>query len=193
MADVLWISEQDFIDNSVVIDSVDFKLITPNIIWVQDEYIQGLLGTDLFNSITSQINASTEGTNDAVSTLNQTLIDNWIKKVLINYIMYESAPDMVYRWTNKGLETLSSDNSQIITPEALNGVRDKFRIRAEKYADRLTRYLIQENASYPLYNSNSDFSDEIAKTNSFNTGIFMDRHDFDDDCFNNLHNRQTRG
>lgn len=188
MADSLWICEQDLIDNSVVIDSIDFKAITPNIIYVQDEYIQHLLGTDLFNEINGQIIANT------VTAPNSTLLDDWIKKVLINYILAETAPDLVYRWTNKSIVTKNAENSTAVTAEQLEGIVDRYKNRAVSYGRRLTNYLIQEASSYPLFNSNSDISDVRPDYLQTKTGIFLgETNDWDEDCKNNLHNRQTRG
>lgn len=189
MADALWINEQTLIDNSVVIDSVDFKTITPNIIWVQDVYIQRILGTDLFNQINAMIIAGTLTT--ASNPTYKTLMDSWITKVLVNYILAESAPDMVYRWTNKGIMTKTAENSQSVTIEQLASITARYKYRAESYAKRLISYLIQENTTYPNYNANTDYSDLFPTTSSVSTGIWMPNDD-EDNCFNNLHNRQTR-
>ena len=62
MADVLFISENYLKQNSVINDNVDMKILTPTIIWVQDNYIQKILGQDLFEEMQSQITAA-KGTN----------------------------------------------------------------------------------------------------------------------------------
>ena len=176
MADALWINEQDLIDNSVIIDSVDFKVITPNIIYAQDAYLTHLLGTRLFNEINGQIitNYTTPG---SITALNLTLLNNYIKKIIVNYVLAESAPDMVYRWTNKGIMTKNADNSSAITPEQLAFTVERFKNRAESYANRLRLYLIQEQVSYPLYNANTDLSDIQPDRKSYTTGIFLDGYE----------------
>ena len=184
MADALWITQQDIIDNSVFVENIDVQVLTPNILYVQDEHIQNLLGTDLFNSINSQIIANT------VTALNATLLDSWIKKVIVNYVLSESAADLVYRWTNKGIVVKTADNSNAITPEQLEYIIERYRNRAIGYARRLTLYLVQESNSYPLYNSNSDISDVRPSYLHAKTGIYLG--DSDNDCSDFLHNGQTR-
>ena len=75
--DVLWMSETYFKDNSILNDNVDWKVVQPIMIMVQDQYIHPVLGSDLFDEIADQIY------NNNVSALNQTLLNLYIRKCII--------------------------------------------------------------------------------------------------------------
>lgn len=174
MADALWIDEDYIMDNSPISNNVDVKVIFPNIIYCQDIYIKPLLGTDLFNVVQAEINAQT------YTARVTTLLNDHLKKVLLNYVMAESAPDIAYRWMNKGIMQKNSDNSQPIQTEQLKEVRDTYRNRAEVYAQRTTNFLEANTSTYPEYNSgNTDLDDISPIKNSFRTGIWLGT---DDDC-----------
>lgn len=174
MADALWIDEDYIMDNSVISNNVDVKVLFPNIIYCQDIYIKPLIGTDLFNVVQAEINAQ------SYTARVTTLLNDHLKKVLLNYVLAESAPDLAYRWMNKGIMQKNSDNSQPIQPEQLKEVRDRYKNRAEVFAQRCTNFLEANTSTYAEYNSgNTDLDDISPIKNSFRTGIWLGD---DDDC-----------
>lgn len=168
MADALWLTEDYLMENSVIANNSDMKVITPNIIFAQDAYIHPLLGTGLFNIVQAEINAQ-------VYTVRiTTLLNDHIYKVLMNYTLAESAHDFAYRWMNKGLMQKNSDNSQPIQSDQLKDIRDRFKNRAEIFENRCKNFLIQENLIYPeYYNGNIRIDDLRPKKESFGTGIYL--------------------
>lgn len=173
MADALWIDENYLLDNSVIYENTDFKVITPNIIYVQHAYIKPLLGTDLYDQIETAINAQT------YTALETTLLDK-LKLAIMNYVIAESASDMVYKWMNKGIVVKTGENSQTISPQQLEFIQDKYKNRAQIFAQRVTDYLIRYSSSYPNYLLNTDYDDVKAKNNSYETGIFLQDDDFEE-------------
>ena len=57
--DVLWMTEDYFKDNSILNENVDWRVIQPIMILVQDQYIHPILGTNLFDEIANEIYATT--------------------------------------------------------------------------------------------------------------------------------------
>ena len=82
MADALWIDEDYIMDNSVISNNVDVKVLFPNIIYCQDIYIKPLLGTDLFNVVQAEINAQ------SYTARVTTLLNDHLKKVLLFFVFW---------------------------------------------------------------------------------------------------------
>lgn len=168
MADALWISEDYLMNHTVIADNSDMKVITPNILFVQEAYIKPLLGSDLFTIIQSQINAQ------VYTTRITTLMNDHLLTIILNYVMAESAHDFAFRWMNKGLMSKNSDNSQPIDADQLKMIRDRFKNRAEIFENRCKNFLIQENLIYPeYYNGNTRIDDIRPRKDSFSTGIYL--------------------
>jgi hypothetical protein len=166
---VLFISENSLRENSLINDNVDMKSLTPTIIYCQDEYIQFAIGSDLFNELKDQIEAGT------TTALNRTLLDDYIRPCLIWYILSEAVFSISYKFTNKGVVQQSSDNSKPVSLEGLLKLHDRYKNRAEMYRERLRRYLVQNEESYPkFYRESSNDIDTIRPQNySYTTGLFL--------------------
>lgn len=174
MANALIITENYLKQNSVVNENCDMKTITPTIVLVQDMYILPLLGSSLYNEILTQINASTAGTNDAVSALNITLLNDHVLKCVLWYTLCEMTPSLKYRYMNKGVMVKNSENSSAADLQEIQFLMDKWKNNAEMYADRCKNYLIQESTSYPLYNYNPDLSDIQPTINTYTSGLYLE-------------------
>ena len=161
----LFISAATIKTYGVIEDNVDVKLINSTIIMVQDIQLQQLLGTDLYNEIAGQINASN------LSALNTTLLDDYITNFLMNAVIAEGVITFNYRFSNKAVITANSDNQQPVSQFELELIRAKWQNQSDFYAKRLTKYLCQESTAYPLYMANSDISDIQSKSARYSTGI----------------------
>lgn len=158
----------------VLENNVDVKLINSTTLMIQDIQLQQILGTDLYNEICDQINASTVNTYDAVSAANITLLNDYITNFLMNAVIAEGCLTFLYRFSNKGIITANSDNQFPITEAQLDRIIAKWQNQADFYAKRLSDYLDQESATYPLYyNGNSDSSDINPKIPKYNTGFYL--------------------
>lgn len=179
--DALWISETFLKDNSIINDNVDFQTLQPVIILCQDKYIHPILGTALFDSIADQITSS------SVSANNTTLLNLYVRKTLMWYILHESPPIFKYRFMNKGVMVKNSENSQPADLKEIQFLQNSFKQNAEWYAERITKFLIDNDATYPLYRSNSDI-DQIQPNNSnFTSSLYLGDDDCEDvDCLKNL-------
>jgi hypothetical protein len=80
-----------------------------------------------------------------------------------------------YRIRDKGVQTLSSDNSASVDLSILDRMRQEFSDKAQEFAQRLTNYLQQNQQYYPTYyNPPSPGIDTIyPKATSYETGWFM--------------------
>lgn len=182
MAEAIWMDEDYIMANSPIADNADLKVITPNILFVQEAFIKPLIGSDLFAVVEAEINAQT------YTSRITTLLNDHLLKVILNYVLAESAPDFAVRWMNKGLMQKDSENSKPISEDLIKLTSDRYKNRAEVFAQRCTNFLIQENLTYPeYYNGNNNIDDIAPIKNSFRTGIYLGDSD-DDDCYYRKHN-----
>lgn len=179
--DVLWMTEDYFKENSVLNDNVDWRLVQPIMIMVQDQYIQPILGTDLFDEIADEIYAG------SVSSDNQTLLDSYIRKVIIYYVLSELPAVLKYRYQNKGILVRNSENSSAASQEEIQAQTSYWKNKAEWQAERTTKFLREVSTSslYANYYAATVTGDDILpNSTNFTTSIYLG--DDCDECKKNL-------
>lgn len=178
--DVLWITEDYIKDNTILNENVDWRLVQPILIMVQDQYIHPVLGTPLFDEIADEIYAGT------VSANNQTLLNLYVRKTIMWYLMSELAPILKYRMRNKGVMTSNSENSQPANLEEIQKLQADFKNKAEWYAERTTKFLRENESDYPNYFASTINSDDILPNGqNFTSSLWLD--DDCDECKDNLY------
>lgn len=167
MADFITYTSRFLKENTIINENVDDKILTPIIIFVQDQYLHPILGTDLFNEIKAQI------ITPPVSSANQTLLDDYLMKVMLWYVLSESTPAMKYKYMNKGIMIKNSENSQPADLSEIKFLMDRWKNNAEMYAQRATNYLKEHTDTYPLYLLNEDCDDIQPNSNNYTTSIYL--------------------
>lgn len=142
---VLLISDEILKDRTAVHGNIDPKLLYPEIKVAQDMYIHPILGTALYNKIITDINAS--GTTTGAY---KTLLDDYIIDPLLYYVLAELPTGISYQFWNKGVIRKQGDSTELPTMSELIDISNKYRQRAEWYAERLTKYLKQTASSSVL-------------------------------------------
>jgi len=97
MADVLFCTKDDIVRKSQNLDgNIDADLIIPSLHITQTQNLRGVIGTDLYNKLTSEITGGTLA-NPYLSLLN-----NYIKPILIHLTLAEFFKGASIKVTNKG-------------------------------------------------------------------------------------------
>jgi hypothetical protein len=165
---IIFITEADIKETTFVDDNVDAKLIRQTIREAMDIHIQPILGTTLFEELKTQINSST------LTTLNTTLLESYVRFALIYWTLYEGVDVFVYKFRNKGVQKQTSENGLVIDTDELKRLMDRFRNKAEWYSERVTKYLIENETSYPSYlNPDSGIDVIQPKRNNYTTGWYL--------------------
>jgi hypothetical protein len=167
----LWIGQDYLIRHSVIDDNTEYDKITPVIELVQDKYILPLLGTSLYNTIETHILAYINSAT-TIPAAYKTIIDNYILKMMVHYIMYESSPTFKFRYANKGIMTNSSDNGQPIPTNDMEYLMNIWKTNGEMYGDRMIKYLNYNNSTYPTYNNNTG-ADIFPERNAYDVDIYL--------------------
>lgn len=143
-------------------NSVDSDLIKNNIRTAQDYWLQSILGTLLYQKLLSDVDSA------SLSGVYQTLVDDYVQDYLLYATYYETLEDIFIRPRNNGLLVpQGGESSQPVDRNLYDMKRESVKNKMTYYAERLTRYLIEEEASYPelnasnkLYEQNPDYSEK---------------------------------
>lgn len=141
----LLISDEMIKERTAVHGNIDAKLIYPDIKVAQDLYIMPILGTALFDKLQSLISDDTINT-DATKIDYKTLIDRYIVDALIYYTLSELPMTLSYQFWNKGMIRKTGENTETPSMSDLMDLSNRYKQRAESYANRLILYL-KQNAS----------------------------------------------
>lgn len=166
-------------DRTVIHGNIDPKLIYPDIKVAQDMYIMPLLGTALYDKLQSIIDDNTINT-DAGLVPYKTLLDKYIVDALIYYTLTDLPQTLSYQFWNKGVIRKQGDNTQLPSMSELIDVSNKYKQRAEFYANRCRLYLKRYAADhYPEYLNYGNGIDDVApESKSYTMPIYLG----DDDC-----------
>lgn len=151
MENILLISDVMIKERTAIHGNIDPKLIYPDIKVAQDMYILPLIGTGLYNKLQTLINDDT--ITDSGNADYKTLIDIYIVDALIYYTLSELPTTISYQFWNKGVTRKVGLDTESPSMSDLIDLSNKYRNRAEFYANRLSKYLQQNAVSkFPEYN-----------------------------------------
>jgi hypothetical protein len=152
MAQALFITRNDLVKYTAVNGNVDTDKFIQFIKIAQDIHIQNYLGSDLFNKISNDI------INNTLSGDYLSLVETYIKPMVIHWGMVEYLPFASYTIANKGVYKHSSENSDTVGKNEIDFLIEKSRNLAQYYTDRFISYMNNNQALFPEYytNSNSD-------------------------------------
>ena len=148
MAEALLIGKADLQAYTALNGNVDTDKIIPFIKIAQDIWVLQYVGTDLMTKIKSDIAAGTLTGNYA------TLVNTYLKPMLIHFTMVEYLPFAAYSISNKGLYKHSSENAEIVSKEEVDYLVEKEKRIAENYAQRFLDYMVVNQSLFTEYLTN---------------------------------------
>ena len=166
---ILFISEQKLKDTTSVNQSVDVEYLLGSIRTAQKKYIETKLGTDLFEALQTKITAG------SLSGAYETLVEDYIGDSLAWWSLYEAMPFLRYKINNNNIVSMTSDNSDTLSREEAQDLREECRNTAEFYTERLIDYIKNNTASFPEYSTNTG-ADVTPNSNAFYSGMNLE-HD----------------
>ena len=150
MAEALLITRDDLVRFTSVNGNVDTDKFIQYIKIAQDIHIQNYLGTELLNKIKADIIATT------LSGDYETLVNTYIKPMLIHWAMVEYLPFAAYTIANKGVYKHSSENAENVAKDEVDFLFEKERKIAQHYTQRFIDYMSFNQQLFPEYNDNSN-------------------------------------
>jgi len=118
---------------------IELKNIPSNIIEsIQERYIRPMLGNDFFDALIA-----------SPSTYTTLLV--YIKPILAYYVKLYLLPELFIKISNTGLNRIEGNNRKITSKEDFSIIETSTLKFIDVHTDRLTRYLNDNSANYPLY------------------------------------------
>lgn len=163
-----FISAKYIKDYSYFDPNVDEKNINIAIRNAQKLYIRPYLGSGLYDELNTQIAGS------SLTTLNNTLLNDYVAPALMWWAIYEALPFLRVRFTNKNIVTKTSENSTNVDIKDLEKTQHEVESRARSFTDLLVKYLLQNSTSYPLYiNPGSGVDTVFPQNTGFDSDIYL--------------------
>lgn len=148
MAEALFITRQDIVKFTALNGNVDTDKFIQFIKIAQDIHIQNYLGTKLFEKLQADIIAGTLSGNY------ESLVETYVKPMLIHWGMVEYLPFAAYTIANKGVYKHSSENAENVDKNEVDYLLEKERSIAQHYTERFISYMSFNNDIFPEYRAN---------------------------------------
>lgn len=156
MSKALFITTTDLKKRSIISGNLDPDKIVQFIEVAQDTHIQNYLGGKLYKKMQTLITGGT--LNDAINADYKTLLDTYIKPMLIWFAQADYIPFAAFQIGNGGVYKHRSENSDTVSMEEINMLTSKAQETAEFYSRRFMDYMDHYSYLYPEYleSSNED-------------------------------------
>lgn len=159
--EALLITRDDIVRLTFLGGNVDTDKFIQFIKIAQDIHIQGYLGTKLLDKIKDDI------INDTLTDPYLTLVNKYVKPMLIHWGLLEYLPFSAYTLGNKGMYKHSSENAENVDKTEVNYLVEKQRDIAQHYTQRFLDHMCIYSANYPEYNNTSNDDMHPNKNNYF--------------------------
>jgi hypothetical protein len=170
MAKALLITTTDIKKYSVLNGNVDNDKFIQYIEIAQDIHIQNWIGTDLLEKVQSLLPTDI---NEVDNAKYKTLLNSFIKPMLIHWSLVEMLPFMAYTVSNGGVFKHSAENSTSVDKNEIDFLIEKERSIAENYTRRFIDFMTFHQEDYPEYTSNTNENIKPSKTADFG-GWYLD-------------------
>ena len=150
MAQALLITRDDIVRFTAMNGNVDTDKFIQFVKIAQDIHIQNYLGTKLYDKFNTDIIANT------LAEPYTTLLNKYIKPMVIHFAMVEYLPYAAYTIANKGVFKHNSENSTNVEKNEIDFLIEKERDIAQSYANRFIDYMCFNQSLFPEYNLNSN-------------------------------------
>ena len=136
---VILLTDNEISKNTLLSGNIDKDKLRQCILDAQAERLEVLLGEKLYEKICADYEADTLGDEHL------TLYTDYIKPFLIRQSALEYLKIGAFSVSNNGIFQPTSQNAQPISDTQLQVLKDEMSIKANAYADRMHRWLKQNN------------------------------------------------
>lgn len=167
MSKIFLINENVLKTETILNDNVGAEFIRPAIETSQDIYLQQLIGSELLDKLYSLISSNT--INSKQNANYKTLIDDYITNYLKYKILAEITIPLAYKYRNSGVVQTTGEHYNQSQLKDATLVQNHYELRANFYADRLSRYLMANSGLFPEYRSTRDNADMMSNPDAYET------------------------
>jgi hypothetical protein len=150
MATVLFINRTDLVRNSILDGNVDTDKFIQFIKLSQEIDVQQILGTNMYDGLTTAIPDIDNPTNARW----KTVLTDYVVPMLIWYAQSNYLPFAAYQIKNGGVFKHTSENAQSVDKNEIDFLVEKARTNAEWYSRRFIDYMSFNQTLFPEYTNN---------------------------------------
>lgn len=150
MATVLFINRTDLVRNSILDGNVDTDKFIQFIKLSQEIDVQQILGTNMYDGLTTAIPDIDNPTNARW----KTILNDYVVPMLIWYAQANYMPFAAYQIKNGGVFKHTSENAQSVDKNEIDFLVEKARTNAEWYSRRFIDYMSFNQTLFPEYTNN---------------------------------------
>tara|TARA_R110000796_G_scaffold189994_4_gene306744 strand:+ start:302 stop:817 length:516 start_codon:yes stop_codon:yes gene_type:complete len=165
----LFITINDLKRKSIIDGNVDADKLIQFIEVAQDTHIQNYLGGLLYKKIQTLIINNT--ISDAANSDYKSLLDDYIKPMLVWFTQSSYLPFAMYQISNGGVFKHRSENSETISLEEMRMMLSKVTETAEFYTRRFVDYMDYNSTLFPEYVSSTNGEMYPDKDVNFNSWV----------------------
>ena len=164
---VLLLSEKTLKEDSLINDNVESTYIIPAIQVAQEQGLQQIIGTMLYDKICDMVN------NNQVSADYRILLDDYITPYLEYKVMADIQLPLSYKFRNLGVNQTVDDH--IYTPSLRDTqyLIEYYDNKAKFYSNRLFDYLKANHKLFPEFLKKDSCDDIMANKMSYKTNIVL--------------------
>lgn len=166
MATALLIGREDLVSLTALGGNVDPDKFIQFIKIAQDIHVQNYLGTKLLEKLQTEIVAGTLS-GDYLS-----LVNTYVKPMLIHFAMVEYLPFVAYTIANGGIFKHSPENTTTVEKNEVDFLIEKERSIAQNYTERFIDYISFNQGLFPEYYQNTN-GDVYADSRNNNQGWYL--------------------
>jgi hypothetical protein len=163
----LFVSEQRFKQYTSVDSNVRDEDIAVYILQAQQMYAQDTLGTRFYNRITEGI------VNNNLTSDEQTLLNDYIAPMTIQYGYYLMLPTLKYKIVDKGVVSGTSEETSSTSLDELKYLRQIALDSAQFYTKRLREYLLDNPSMFEEWQNPGTDGMYPNKTNPYFSGLVV--------------------
>ena len=143
--EALFITLEELKRKSIIDGNVDTDKLIQFVEVAQDTYIQTQLGTKLYDKLQDGV------INNNLNTANTTLINTYLKPMLIWFTQSEYMKYAAFQISNGGVFKHRSENSDSASLEEINNLVYQAKTTADFYTQRFLDYIDENSNLYPEY------------------------------------------
>jgi len=165
MANRKLLTAQEVIDLTGTRTNLQANFIDPHIEDAQEEHLEEVLTSPLYEELITELNAATFSAN------NQILYDKYVKKYLAQMILHYALVFIQYDIADKGVRVNEDpeDTSRPTGTKEFTLLRESIRSNAGTKYRKLIKELTENQDKYPSYTPESDTPDKV----TVNAGIII--------------------
>lgn len=145
MANALFITLKELKQFTALNGNIENEKLEQFLKIAQDTHIYNYLGSKLFKKINDDIIAGTLAGNYV------SLLNDYIKPMVIHWAMVEIMPFVAYQIANKGMFKHNSENSTTVEKSEVDFLIEKERQIAQNYSQKFIDYMEVNYGLYPEY------------------------------------------